>query len=63
MAFENELKERLLAWLDHQVEVRASAILDGSAHDLATYKERCGYIQALRDVSNAIIQIQREINS
>ncbi len=53
----------LTAKLSEQYERRAADLVRGDAEDYANYRERCGYLAALRDVQTLMNEATKEITS
>ena len=61
MAFENELKDKLLAWLNDEAKTTSQNILDGCCKSFEEYKERCGRLRALWEAGDALESIDRQL--
>lgn len=55
------LGDLFVKWLNEQRDIRAQAVLDGSAPDYAEYRARCGYLAALNDMHGALSDIDAEM--
>lgn len=57
-----DFRRLLDEWIDEQFGIRVKTVIDGSASDMGEYKERCGYLECLKDITQVIGEIEKKLN-
>lgn len=62
MAFHHNLKDHLINWLDEEFQKRREAVQNNSCKNIEEYRNRCGYLEALRAVVDEIREWEKQLN-